>query len=313
MRQGLARTGALADGRIAPLRAYLTGGLTIFIFHDITGDPSDFQVASQTFTGPDEFREQAAWIRHRFTVIEPRQLRQLGGHGTLPPNAALITFDDAWAGSFRLGTAILGEQGLSALCFVNMGTVAGDPDLAAVRRYEHRTASTTRPILNGPIARKDRSTVLAQIRDTYRDEPSFLSYQGATATLDDLAQAAGHGNVWFGSHLYHHWDLRVTADDLYEDSYVENEAALAAFPNRLSAFATPHGYASHHAVGPRSVPARCGARLIFTGTGDQNRVAGGTVLDRITFPTGRVPADEWWFVTHHRRAFGKRFARLVER
>src|ERR1022692_2639020 len=72
------------------------------------------------------------WRRERF--------RSSGGEGALPTHAALPTFDDAWMGVLGAGLAILSELELPALCFVNMATVEGAPNLGAIASYERRQA-----------------------------------------------------------------------------------------------------------------------------------------------------------------------------
>ena len=236
VRRAVAAFGLTADRRLPALRGALTRGLTVFIFHDITATPSEFQLTSQTFTRPEAFREQVGWIRERFTLVDPLQLPRLGGTGQLPANAAMITFDDVWAGVFHVGLPFLREQHIGVLCFLNMGTLEGDPDLAVVRRYERAAPPRSGLRLGGSIDVSTGARVLAEIGGSYRDDAAFRSYQGAIATLDDVTTASSYGNVWFGSHLYHHWDVRTISNDLYKDSYRRNEAALAQFPNRVPAF-----------------------------------------------------------------------------
>lgn len=259
----------------------------------------------KSYTSPAVFRRQLAWIGRRFTVVDPPRLRQLGGDGELPANAAMITFDDAWAGVFRVGLSILREFQMSGLCFLNMGTVGGAPDLAAVRQYEGAKSRFAASDSQRPLDRDTGCQIVRDIRERYAGDAAFRAYQGPTATRDDLAQAAQAGNVWFASHLYHHWDIRSISAELYEHSFTQNADALSAYPNNLPAFATPHGYAGSQGPDPFPVPARHGARVIFTGTGSQNRVADSPVLDRVWFPHEPASSREWWYATHRRRALGR--------
>jgi peptidoglycan/xylan/chitin deacetylase (PgdA/CDA1 family) len=300
VRRGVTAVGSRADERVPGFRAYLTRGLSVFIFHDITSRPSRFQCAGRTFTTPDTFRRQIAWIGDRFDIVSPQRLRRLGGNGALPRRAAMITFDDSWAGVFRRGLPILREQDIPSVCFLNMGTVAGDPDLAAVRRYEGRSPSDARSSAAGPIDRRAAAHLLAYVRSRYGADAEFRAYQGATATYEDLTNAAAKGNVWFGSHLYHHWEVRAVAADVYEESFRENASALAEFSNTVPAFAVPRGYR-----GDIAVPARLGARVVFTGTGSQNRTGDQFVLDRIIFPPEPSHPREWWYAAHRRRILGR--------
>jgi peptidoglycan/xylan/chitin deacetylase (PgdA/CDA1 family) len=123
VRRILADIGSRADSRLPTVRSFLSSGLTVFVFHEITASPSLYQRRSESYTDPDVFKQQIRWIRDRFTIIAPTDLKQLGGTAELPGDAALITFDDAWAGVFRVGLPILEALDVPSLCFLNMATV----------------------------------------------------------------------------------------------------------------------------------------------------------------------------------------------
>src|SRR5581483_1023805 len=111
----------------------------------------------------------------------------------------LVTFDDAWAGVFRTAVPILESLGVPAVCFLNMATVAGAPDLAAVRRYERLRSPDGRSRLDRDLDAETAVALIGQIEDTYGSDDEFLRFQGATALEDDLLRTSGHG-VWLGSH-----------------------------------------------------------------------------------------------------------------
>jgi peptidoglycan/xylan/chitin deacetylase (PgdA/CDA1 family) len=296
--------GSRAERVLPAWRAALTRGLTVFVFHDVTASPSAFQRAGNSYTSPECFEHQIAWIAERFTLVVPSRLRLLGGSGGLPSNAAMITFDDAWAGVFRTAIPILRARDIPALCFLNMGTIAGDPDLAAVRRYERARAPEEKPTLAGHLDLAAGARAVAEVADRYGSDPAFREYEGTIATEGDLAQVAHGGDVWFGSHLYHHWDLATISDDLYEDSLRRNLDALARYANSLPAFATPYGSADDHRADAFALPLRTGARMVFTGTGNQNRDPDSAILDRVWFTPEPTTRKDWWYATHRRRIIG---------
>jgi peptidoglycan/xylan/chitin deacetylase (PgdA/CDA1 family) len=298
-----------ADRLFPMIRPALTGGLTVFFFHEITSAPSAFHLQHRTWTNPDLFRRQVSWIADRFSVVEPARLKRLGGSGDLPRDAAILTFDDSWAGVFRTGLPILRQKGLPAVCFLNMATVDGQPDLAVVRSYDGMAPD--------PVGFHDRRSVdlaegrllVDRIIDRYGSDDSFREYQGPTANRNDLEWASREGGVWFGSHLSHHWDLRLAADDLFEQSLAENAVELAGYPNVLPAFATPYGYAGEDGRDPSRIPLQQGIQVTFTGRCTQNREVDGPILDRLFLPATQSPRT-WWHATHLARVLGPRATRL---
>jgi peptidoglycan/xylan/chitin deacetylase (PgdA/CDA1 family) len=289
-----------ADRRVAGVRAFMTRGLTVLVYHEVTDRPSEFQRLSAGYVTSGVFERQMLWLRERFAPISPSDLPQLGGRGPLPTNAALVTFDDAWKGVVRTGLPILASLGIPALWFLNMGTVDGTPDLSAVRRFERMRRPDGRSRLDGRLDIGSAAAVLAHVEATYRDDASFLQFQGPTASRQDLTAAVGSdASVWLGSHLLHHWDLTRSTPELFLESARANAAALAEYPNILPAFATPYGTGAY-----TELAAETGAKLAFTARGAQNRHPDGRVLDRLQLePEPSGPAD-WWWAAHRRRLLG---------
>lgn len=293
--------GPVAERRSARLRSYLLEGLTVFIFHEITDRPSEFQRRASIYITPALFEQQVQWICQRFEVIPPTGLRQFGADVAPPANAALITFDDAWAGVFRLGLPMLGSLDVPALCFINTATVDGAPDLGAVRLYERLHVAAGRSSLDREHTLSTGTGALKAITERYHDEPQFAAFQGATATTEDLARAARSGRVWFGQHLHHHWDLALVDDQLFAASLQDNARALEVYGNRLPAFAPPFGRGMPSLL---PIAQQAGMSAVFAASGGQNRSPDGPVLDRVTLPTDRETPAEWWYETHRRRIFG---------
>ena len=305
MRKGFAAVGSRADSQIPSLRSFLVRGLTIFLFHEVTDSPSPMQQHIGTYTPPDLFSDQIRWLRERFTVINPTDLHQVGAERALPENAAMVTFDDSWSGVFRTALPLLAELQVPAVCFLNMGTVMGDPDFAAVREYESLRASRDRSFPVGPFDSATGEQIIERVRDRYADHSDFLEFQGATATPDDLAHAAASSSlVWFGSHLYHHWEIHDITAALYERSLTENLEALAAYRNSIPIFATPYGYSGRNHAFALSIPQRLGYRVVMTVTGRQNVDTETVALDRLPLPIGRSSARDWWHAAHRLRLLG---------
>jgi peptidoglycan/xylan/chitin deacetylase (PgdA/CDA1 family) len=112
--------------------------LTVINYHRI-GDPD--QPGFDSFrpnisAHPDMFRQQMEYLIRWFNVIEARDLIQWLKHEKpLPPNAALITFDDGYLDNYTEAYPILREYDLPALIFLTAGHIDTDRpfywDLAA--------------------------------------------------------------------------------------------------------------------------------------------------------------------------------------
>ena len=69
---------------------------------------------------PDLFRQQLDWLQANYTVVTQADLEAaLDGHGSLPANAALLTFDDGFVDHFDTVCPVLSERGLSGTFFLS--------------------------------------------------------------------------------------------------------------------------------------------------------------------------------------------------
>lgn len=303
LRRGASVAGVGLERQLPRVAGRLTRGLTVFVFHEITDSPSEFQRTSRGFTTPEALAGQLRWISSRFSVVAPTALPRLGGHDPLPGNAALLSFDDAWAGVFRVGLPILESLGLPALCFVNMATVMGAPDFAAVRRFERMTSPTHTSRLDEPLSLPKARRVVAEIEQIYGSDATFRAFQGSTATPQDLEQSGRSGDLfWLGSHLFHHWDATNVSADVVDTSALSNRQALQRYPNVLPALATPYG---RPLSWPSERASKLGVRTLFVVSGGQNTAADSPVLDRLALEPEPSQERDWWWSTHRRRLFGR--------
>jgi peptidoglycan/xylan/chitin deacetylase (PgdA/CDA1 family) len=302
VRRSIARLGPRLEPRSDRLRHALTRGLTIFCFHEISDTPSEYQRGRKIFSSEATFAAQLAWIAERFQLISPKDLPALGGDRNLPEAAALITFDDAWAGAFTHGLPILAAQGVPALYFINTATIDGDPDIGAVRLYERRRDGRSQ--LDVPLDVDSADDLLIRLRAAYAADDGFLSFQGKTATPADLLPATEAPDVWFGLHLHHHWDTTRISPALLAESLRLNAASLRVYPNVVAAFATPHGR-------PVTLPAGVDVGAVFLAGGAQNQSSKAAPLDRVVLSPEPADSGEWWYATHRRRLLG-RLAELAD-
>lgn len=92
--------------------------LTIISYHRVgetIGDPFDHGVIDATV---EEFDRQMAHLAKHFTVIGIDELCRALAGGPLPPNAALVTFDDGYRACLDLALPVLKRHGLRASFFI---------------------------------------------------------------------------------------------------------------------------------------------------------------------------------------------------
>lgn len=82
--------------------------VTIIMYHYVR-DLENSRYLSISGLATHDFRGQVAHIQKHYEVISAEDLIQAVSEGvTLPPNAALLTFDDELCGSFYASAAHLG-------------------------------------------------------------------------------------------------------------------------------------------------------------------------------------------------------------
>ena len=139
-----------------------TRGLTVFLFHDVTDFPSPFQSAVGVATPLWIFQQQVEWIARTFEVVGTDRLES---GQDLPSNAAMLTFDDSWAGTFSNGLPILEKFSLPATAFMNFCGIDERVDATALFHYRNGHDSGFPTMRH----RGDQPTVPSGLHDLLRD------------------------------------------------------------------------------------------------------------------------------------------------
>jgi peptidoglycan/xylan/chitin deacetylase (PgdA/CDA1 family) len=84
---------------------------------------------------PVLFERQLDWLQEHYTVVTPTRFEQaLDGEATLPPNAALLTFDDGFVDHYETVFPILRARGLRGVFFVSYAASGPSPRLLGVHK-----------------------------------------------------------------------------------------------------------------------------------------------------------------------------------
>ena len=246
-------------------------GLTIFVFHDVTANPSPYSRDLAMATHPDLFRRQLEWIVKDFAVVSAQDL----ANDDPSPRAALLTFDDGFSGFRTTALPILEEFSLPATVFLNMNVVDGDPitpSLAAWLGDDHPDGDRWRDSTPERYALRLKSVVESDRRSDLQE------FHGPYLNADDLRELSGHPLVSIGNHLDNHWSVPHLEDSEFETALLENQRRLDLLKNSVPWYAPPHGLGTP-ARDSRAI--ELGMERVLTGGGSLNPDPMATILDRI--------------------------------
>lgn len=282
------------------VQSFLKKGLTVFVFHEVTDDPSPFQKEYGLAVSRAIFEYQVSWILSNFRVVHPRVLFDLAA---LPPNAALITFDDGFVGTFENGLRHLSARRVSSLVFLNMKPILEQtPMLSAKACYLARFV----PAIHEYIQRDARAypvhlSLTPAALHSYEQEhglvnqDALLAYQGRYADRGMVTAWSHNEYAVLGNHLFDHWNAAVLNREEFVEQFQINKEALSAMSNNVGFFAFPNGqpgtcFTQEHVAILRTL----GVPRVFSAAGGVNRDPGRFVLGRIALgPNDGTPERLW--------------------
>lgn len=98
------------------------GRLSAFIFHRVLPAPDPLQPSEPH---AEQFDEMLGWIGSQFNVLPPLEACERLYAKSLPPRAAIITFDDGYRDNHDIALPLLRKHGMSAAFFVATGFLGG--------------------------------------------------------------------------------------------------------------------------------------------------------------------------------------------
>jgi hypothetical protein len=210
----------------------MNSGLTVFLFHEVTDNPSEFLKQSGMWVSKEVFEKQVNWIVKNFEVLPIGQILE---KSALPRNAAVITFDDAWAGMFNAIEEVLLPRGIPACLFLNFGTIISRIDVCAGEKYLRERQPQ--------ILLEDQDVTSAVQHLPEQLFKDFLDYQGSIVEMNYVEKISKSSKITFGNHLYNHYDCKKIPDDKFIEEFRLNKISLELFPNNSDNrfFAFPFG------------------------------------------------------------------------
>ncbi|MCP4613868.1 MAG: polysaccharide deacetylase family protein, partial [Planctomycetes bacterium] len=226
----------------------LRNSLTVFVFHEVTDNPSEFCRLYNLNVPPQVFEYQIEFIKKNFNIIGPDELTKL----KIPSNAALITFDDGFQGVFKNAIPVLSKHKVPIIIFLNMEPVEGKVFWAGLITYLCNKKPEFVRFLNeksllsrssGPLYLGCSREIVEAYLESSNDhiENEVRKFVGDFCSAEDLEQAAEKQHIFFGNHLFNHYVPLLMSDEDLVNSYVHNRDAMRQYSNYRDFFSFPFG------------------------------------------------------------------------
>lgn len=252
--------------------------ITIFLYHDINNEPSKFCKDFNLNVSPDIFEKQIKFIQKKFNIISPDQLLN---QKKLPDNPALITFDDGFAGAFNNGIQYLVEHKIPSIMFLNMGHIINKSPLVSSKALFYQNFCNElnlnkNQMLHLTLSPNNLLKIESKLSKNY-DKEIFV-YQGKLADLNLVTKYAKSNYVYYGNHLFEHWNSNALNNNEFFNNLKKNEKTLKNLGNYSDYFAFPNGkFINDHIKELKKI----GMKKIFYSAGKINFNSNNFNLDRI--------------------------------
>ena len=231
--------------------------------------------------------KHAHWINENFTVIDPRLLMN---DQKLPNNAALITFDDGFFGAFEHALPVLDELEMPSVIFMNMQPqIERTPLLSALVVYLMENCKNFQKYidllgLKKPAHLSVTPEIMQQFRSKF-DMPQMsevIKFQGPLVDSETMKFWDQCKNVYYGNHLYDHWNAAAISQAELKRQYNLNDKALDDFRSSIKLFAFTNGK-PNSCFSERDINTivDLGAKKVFSSVQGCNKISSSVLLGRV--------------------------------
>ncbi len=277
--------------------------LTVFVFHDVTDEPSEFSSLYHLNVTPRLFDFQIQFIKKNFNIIGPDDFLQ----SKIPPKAALITFDDGFSNYFTHAVPILRRHEVPSIIFLNMEPIKGAVFWSGLITYLCEKRKDFKDYLKSSLQIRtskkplflycSRDVVGSYIKrtgDSFEKEVS--RFVGEFATEKDIMEASTSPFIFYGNHLYNHDVPLLLSDEALLCSYFKNVEELKKYTNYRDMFSFPFGQpGTCYSDEQVNLLLRSGAKKIFSTNGLVNHDVSSSYLHRIPLDSFNDSAAKIWF------------------
>ena len=225
----------------------------VFLFHEVTNNPSEFASDHNLFLDNDTFEKQINWISRQYTIIDPNNLTN-GSNLNYKNNKrnALITFDDGSASIFKNAAPILRKYGLRAIVFLNMGPINREENFySGLISYLNSKDYLFKKSIENIFPKKDDNFLFYSMNDikkfssatkTRYFSKKLQKYHGNFASIEQLIS---NNDVFvYGSHLYNHFNAVNLSNSELKVQVEKNSTELKKVNGEPRLFSYPFGQPS---------------------------------------------------------------------
>ena len=261
------------------LRPIISKKLTVFLFHEVTDNPSSFQHQCMNYTSTANFERCIKWISKNYEIIDVKSISILKRVSTKP--LAVITFDDAWRGQLAALVKVSNEFDLPVTFFTNFGTIETGVDNAAYESY--KTESGAKAVLR---------------LNTLSDDLEFQTWQGEILSKHEIDQLSRLSNITISNHGYMHYCSSKLAKEDFLENVSRNERAIDVFNPSNRFFAFPFGRPEKDfTISQVRLLIDLDYEYVFAADSSLNTIPlnGAKLLSRVHFsPNDSKSSDFWW-------------------
>lgn len=253
--------------------------ITIFLYHEINDNPSKFCLEHNLNVSKKIFYSQIKWINNNYDIISPKKLIE---NHPLPKKPALITFDDGFYGAFNDGIKFLIKNKIPSITFLNMGHILNESPLISskvifYKNYCKELKINPNKLIHLEINPEKMFELEKKLYKNYDDE--IFLYQGRLASYSMIKKFANNKYVYFGNHLYQHWNSPALKSKDFISNIEKNEQLLFDLKNYCKLFAFTNGQFNDNNIDDLE---KLGFKKVLQSSGKINNNIEDFILDRVS-------------------------------
>lgn len=206
--------------------------LLVLLYHDVSDNPSSFHKKFNLNVSINNFKNQIEFLSKYYNFISPLEL--LNNKFDRP--AAIITFDDGTKSYFEIAIDILSRYKIPSLHFLNSAPILGDFFYSGLVTYLFEKKI---------IKNYNCLTIPEKYVHNFLTDKALMkkvkNFHGSFASEKDLINFDDNKLVFYGNHLFNHYNAANISLDFFKTNYMKNKDYLSKFKNYIDFFSYPFG------------------------------------------------------------------------